>query len=121
VLTRTQLIGLLRSLSPSVPQYNITINAVAPWMTDTPLDQPAHRRILSECNIELNDPENVGRAMAYLAGSGVNGQSLWCGRNVFVEVEKSITELKPKWLGEENARLWETANKQDFFENKSGL
>lgn len=80
-----------------------------------------HRRILKESGIELNKPDNVGKAMAYLAGSGVNGQTLWCGRNIFAELEGPLTSLRPQWLGEENSRAWSTANQQDFFDNKSGL
>jgi NAD(P)-dependent dehydrogenase (short-subunit alcohol dehydrogenase family) len=120
-LTFKQIIGLLRCLTPSVHQYNITINAVAPWMTESNLLMDVHRRILAETGVELNDPDNVGKAMAYLAGSGVNGLSLWCGRNIFAEIEGPMTELRPQWLGEENARLWSKANQQDFFSNQSGL
>jgi hypothetical protein len=90
-------------------------------MTDSNLLFDVHREILKENNIELNDPDNVGRAMAYLAGSGVNGMSLWTGGNAFAEIEGPMTALRPQWLGRQNAASWVAANRRDFFENKSKL
>jgi hypothetical protein len=89
-------------------------------MTESNLMNDVHRRIMAENGI-LNDPDNVGKAIAYLAGSGVNGQGLWTGCNVFAELEGPMNELRPQWLGKENASAWEGANQKDFFSNKSNL
>lgn len=111
----------MRALRPKVPKLNITVNIVAPWMTDSALLSDHHKGIMARSGVPVNDPQNVGRAIAYLSTGLVNGKALWTGRNVFTEMEDAITRLQPQWLGEENTRAWHKANEEEFFHNESGI
>lgn len=111
----------MRAMRSTVPKLNITVNVVAPWMTDSALLSDHHKEIIAGCGVPVNEPKNVGRAIAYLSTGVVNGKALWTGRNVFTEMEDAISRLQPQWLGEENARAWHRANEQDFFHNESGI
>lgn len=111
----------MRSMRGSTAKFNITVNVVAPWMADSRLMFDRHRQILKENDVEITDPDNVGKAMAYLACGGHNGKTIFVGRNTFTELEGKISELESRWLGPENSRAWQATNRSQFFKNKSGL
>lgn len=111
----------MRAIRPKVPKFNITVNIVAPWMTDSPLLGDLQRSVMAQSGVPVNKSENVGRAIAYLSTGRHNGKALWTGINKFTELEDAITRLQPQWLGEENSRAWNKANEHEFFPTESGI
>lgn len=119
-----QLIGLVRALRSTLPRDNISINAVAPAATITKLLPPHLATPLLAAGLPVNSAHMVARAVVYSAvamqersvelyGKDVDtpGGGKWNGRTILVlgeqytELEARIAELRPQWLGEENARL----------------
>ena len=120
-LTALQLVGLLRSLAPNLPKFNIAMSVVAPYMTESGLMFPELRQKLQEAGVVINAAESVGLAMGYLAAKKVNGKSLYCAADSWWEVEDQLHELMPQWLGEENCEQQRKAESASFFTSESGL
>ena len=122
-----QLIGLVRSLRPILPASNITINAVAPGATDTPLIPRQLFDPIIAAGLPVSSAEAVGLALVYSATAqesyrtDVYGKEekegdkrrvrRWNGKVImtlgdqYTEVEGPLNELRPMWLGEENDKL----------------
>lgn len=111
----------MRSLRATTEKFNITVNVVAPWMAESNLIQDRIRQVLKENHVEITNASNVGKAMAYLACRGLNGKTVFVGRNHFTELEDKISELEPQWLGRENSKAWRSTNQSNYFYNQSRL
>ncbi|KAK1145137.1 hypothetical protein N8T08_004570 [Aspergillus melleus] len=126
--SKLALIGLMRALRASLPLDGITINAVAPAATITGLLPADLAAPIIAAGLPTSSPEFVGLAIAYAASaqqtravelygkdpkSAVDGLSpgRWNGRTIltlgdcYTELEQAISDLRPQWFGEENARL----------------
>ncbi|CAH0025084.1 unnamed protein product [Clonostachys rhizophaga] len=114
-------VGLMRSLRATTEKFNITVNVVAPWMAESNLIQDQIRQVLKENHVEITNAGKVGKAMAYLACRGLNGKTVFVGRNHFTELEDKISELEPQWLGRENSKAWRATNQSNYFYNQSCL
>jgi len=116
-----QLVGLLRSLSPNLPKFNIAMSVIAPYMTESGLMFPELRKKLQEARVMINTAESVGIAMGFLASKKVNGKGLYCAANSWWEVEDQLRLLEPQWLGQVNCEQFRKASSAHFFSSKSGL
>src|SRR6201996_3510955 len=94
------LLGLMRAMRVPSPLFNITINMVAPFMTESALMVPELRQILQEHGTPINEASSVARAAAFLCAEGWNGKTLMVIGNQFVEVENGLGETRQLWLGE---------------------
>nr|AUW30993.1 putative short-chain dehydrogenase/reductase [Cladonia uncialis subsp. uncialis] len=122
---KSALIGLVRSLRSTLPTTNITINAVAPSATYTPLIREFVKPI-DAAGLPVSTPEFVGLALVYSATArqsrGVEAygkekeadilhEGRWNGRVImtlgtrYTELEEPIAELRPVWFGKENFEL----------------
>lgn len=127
IVTHAQLIGLVRSLRPILPSSNITINAVAPGATDTPMLPQKYIVPLRAAGLPVSTAHTVGLALVYSAigheseftrtdvygkekASG-NATRRWNGKVIMVlgesytELEGPYAALRSEWLGKENDRL----------------
>ncbi|TGJ87043.1 hypothetical protein E0Z10_g1765 [Xylaria hypoxylon] len=120
------LLGLVRSLRSVMIRDGITINGVAPNATITGM-LPAHNaEPLKQMNIPYSEPHSVGRALVYSAiatqdrevqlygkdkDANLWTRGRWNGRVIMVfgetytELEEPIADLRPFWLGRENATV----------------
>ncbi|MGV4927628.1 SDR family oxidoreductase (plasmid) [Streptomyces sp. BHT-5-2] len=67
-------IGLVRSLAPTLQPHHVTINAVCPGFIDTPLLAPHHTHLI-EHGIALAPPTLVADAIAAVLATGTTGQA----------------------------------------------
>jgi NAD(P)-dependent dehydrogenase (short-subunit alcohol dehydrogenase family) len=123
---KLSLVGLVRSLRNNVVLDGITINAVAPAGTDTPLvagqlgpliatglpitspaELPALALIYSATATQDRRVETYGKEKA----ADLYKKERWNGRIIYVlgdkftEIEQPTADLRPFWFGTENHRL----------------
>jgi NAD(P)-dependent dehydrogenase (short-subunit alcohol dehydrogenase family) len=77
-LTKHAVVGLVRSLAPPLQRDGITINAVCPGLTDTPLVGAALRRTLDESGFPVMPPEQIAAAVLEAVLDGGTGRALVC-------------------------------------------
>jgi NAD(P)-dependent dehydrogenase (short-subunit alcohol dehydrogenase family) len=77
-LTKHAVVGLVRSLAPQLQRDGITINAVCPGLTDTPLLSGVMRRQLEESGFPVMPPEQIAAAVVEAALDGGTGRALVC-------------------------------------------
>ena len=77
-LTKHAVVGLGRSLAPQLGRDGITINAVCPGLTDTPLLAGGTRRALEESGFPIMPPEQIAAAVVEAALDGGTGRALVC-------------------------------------------
>lgn len=133
------LVGLVRSLRPILPSSNITINAVAPGATETPLLQ-GFLAPLTAAHLPISTADFVGLALVYSATAqesyrtdvyGKDKESdntrvrRWNGKvimtlgNRYTELEGPLAELRPVWLGKENDSLIKAQQAETDFRGSS--
>ncbi|KAI0516778.1 NAD(P)-binding protein [Xylaria bambusicola] len=133
------LVGLVRSLRHNTVMDHITINAVAPAGTLTPLiaDQVAP---LKELGVIFGKPEVAGLALVYSATAMQdrrvepygrdreadiwkterwNGRIIYVLGDTFTELEEPTADLRPFWFGKENHRL--TRSQQAATDIRQGI
>ncbi|KAI0163983.1 short chain dehydrogenase reductase [Xylariaceae sp. FL1272] len=120
-------IGVIRALRSVVCRDGITINGVAPAATRTKLLPDDLAAPIIAQGLPVSSPEFVARALVYSAtacqkrrvetygkeaeaelwtkGERWNGRVIVTLGNAYVEVEESIADLKPFWLGHDILRL----------------
>ena len=90
--SKAGVIGLTRSLALELGKYNVSVNAVAPGLIDTPLTQGLHEEIRQKL-IEaqptktMGTPEDVANVVAFLASSETQ---FITGQTIYVDGGKSI-------------------------------
>lgn len=104
-LTKHAVVGLVRSLAPPLRRDGITINAVCPGLTDTPLLGGVLRRTLAESGFPVMAPEQIAEAVVGAVLDGGTGRALVCqpGReatpfrfsNVPGPVGQGVTGMRP--------------------------
>ncbi len=77
-LTKHAVVGLVRSLAPQLQRDGITINAVCPGITDTPLVGGVLRRQLEESGFPIMPPEQIAAAVVEAVLDGGTGRALVC-------------------------------------------
>lgn len=121
-----KLIGLVRTLRCSLPEDKITINAVAPSATDTPLLPQNPKDALRRASLPVSSTHSVGLAMVYSAVAEesrrveMDGKdndvanirkARWNGRVIMIigdqytELEEPIADSRATWFGQANMSL----------------
>ncbi|CAK7207035.1 hypothetical protein SEUCBS139899_009843 [Sporothrix eucalyptigena] len=91
-------IGLMRGLRLGLLAPNMTVNVIAPWMTSTPFIPDDIREKWGD--LPMNDADGVAKALLLPAvRPDLNGKTLWVADNETVEIEDTIRESQPQWLG----------------------
>ncbi len=90
--SKAGLVGMTRALALELGKYNVSVNAVAPGLIDTPLTQnldPAVRQKLIEAQPtrSMGKPEDVANAVAFLASPKTQ---FITGQTIYVDGGKSI-------------------------------
>ncbi|KAL4889543.1 NAD(P)-binding protein [Aspergillus ambiguus] len=99
---KTGVLGFMRGLRSQLPKRNITINLVAPWMTFTNMLPPSIVEAWGD--LPANQPWGVARALLLpLVQTDINGKSFFVAGHKIVELENSLLETRPSWMGEQLA------------------
>jgi NAD(P)-dependent dehydrogenase (short-subunit alcohol dehydrogenase family) len=77
-LTKHAVVGLCRSLAPQLKDKGITINAVCPGITETPLVGLDAVRRLQETGFPIIPPRQIAEAVLMCATGDVTGQAFAC-------------------------------------------
>lgn len=105
----------MRASKRQLSKWNISINSVAPWMTDTPLIFPSLRKVLKEANIPVQPTSAVAVAMAHSAcAPDWTGKTVYAAGGRYTELEEPILTLESQWLGIENSKLWRVGQELDY-------
>ncbi|KAI4170951.1 MAG: hypothetical protein LQ343_004609 [Gyalolechia ehrenbergii] len=120
------LVGLVRSLRASLSASSITLNAVAPAVTHTPLVSGDFLDPIRAAALPISSAYTVGMAIVFSATAkqahrvGIYGKETdadryqegrWNGRVILIlgecysEIEEPLSDLCPSWFGEHNDRL----------------
>lgn len=62
-MSKHAVVGLVRSVAPQLSARGISIHAIAPGYTDTPLLDPTSRELAAEAGLPLNDPADVAEVV----------------------------------------------------------
>ncbi|HUP72803.1 MAG TPA: SDR family oxidoreductase [Acidimicrobiales bacterium] len=79
-MTKHGVIGLMRSLAPQLAERNISINAVCPTVTDTPMVR-SNAEVVEQFRTEsltMLEPVDIAHAVVSLLRSGGTGQAVVC-------------------------------------------
>ncbi len=76
-LTKHAVVGLVRGLGLTLPERGITINAICPGITETPLVGEEAIKMLRKANFPLIAPEGIAEACVIAITSGRSGDA-WC-------------------------------------------
>jgi hypothetical protein len=104
----------MRSIRSSAAKFNVSINMVAPWVTETPMVPEPVVEMLKRNEIRLNRPGTVAKGIGYLIcggegdgdgkrddkNQGFNGETLVVAEDQCILVEETLDKLRPRWLGE---------------------
>jgi NAD(P)-dependent dehydrogenase (short-subunit alcohol dehydrogenase family) len=74
-LTKHAVIGLVRALGPTLHARGITINAICPGITDTPLVGESAKEALTQAGFPLIPPEDIANACVAAITSGESGNA----------------------------------------------
>lgn len=77
-LTKHAVVGLVRALGPPLSEKGITINAVCPGITETPLVGEEAVSFLKESGFPLLEPEDIADGVFRAVTSGEGGQCWVC-------------------------------------------
>ena len=79
-MTKHGVIGLMRSLAPQLAERNISINAVCPTVTDTPMVR-SNAEVVEQFatqSLPMLEPSDIAHAVVSLLLSGGTGQAVVC-------------------------------------------
>ena len=90
--SKAGVVALTRVLALELGRYNISVNAVAPGLIDTPLTQKLGKDVLQQLieaqpSKSMGLPEDVANAVAFLANPGTK---FITGQTIYVDGGKSI-------------------------------
>jgi NAD(P)-dependent dehydrogenase (short-subunit alcohol dehydrogenase family) len=77
-LTKHAVVGLIRSVAPTVESLGITANCVNPGITDTNILSDESKARLAEARFPLMDPGQIAEAVIHAITSGETGQCWVC-------------------------------------------
>ncbi|KAI3319192.1 NAD(P)-binding protein [Xylariaceae sp. AK1471] len=101
---KAALVGLVRSLRHNTVIDNITINAVAPAGTITPLISE-HVEPLTAIYRRRVEAYGKDREADIWRTERWNGRVIYVLGDTYTELEEGISDLRPFWFGQENHRL----------------
>lgn len=76
-MTKHAVVGLVRAVAPSLERQGITVNAICPGITDTPMSAPARNR-LAEAGFPMIDPDVLAGYVVECATGTATGRALVC-------------------------------------------
>jgi NAD(P)-dependent dehydrogenase (short-subunit alcohol dehydrogenase family) len=103
-MTKHGVIGLMRSLAPQLAERNVSINAVCPSVTDTPMVR-SNEEIVEQFesqSLPMLQPADIAQAVLALLRSGGTGQAVVCRVGyvatpwVFPAVDESAGAIFPR-------------------------
>lgn len=74
-LTKHAVVGLVRALGPALAERGITINAICPGITETPLVGTEAAKMLKEAGFPLIPPEGIAEACVMTITDGGSGNA----------------------------------------------
>jgi len=77
-LTKHAVVGLVRSVAPTLAAQGVTANCVNPGMTDTNILGADAKRRLAEADFPLMSPSQIAEAVVHAVTSGETGQCFVC-------------------------------------------
>lgn len=77
-LTKHAVVGLVRALAPTLQPRGITVNAVCPGLTDTPLLGDEAKTALDAAGFPLIDPDAIAAAVVACVTGDATGQAYVC-------------------------------------------
>lgn len=97
--------GLMRSLRLYLPStYNVRLNVVCPWATDTEMLGGVRDLWLQE-SLPVNTPDEVGRLILQCArDESIHGKAIYVAGGKGFDIEEGIDRTEPEWLGEEQSK-----------------
>jgi hypothetical protein len=105
-------------------QYDIRLNLVCPFWTDTGIIPPEQREKLASARECMQPADVPAKAVAYLSlNQDCQGTVLYAACGKYTDVEKGIHLTRPVWLGPKNHLdrvLWEDDPVQASFKTKFG-
>ncbi|KAH7067215.1 hypothetical protein FB567DRAFT_509435, partial [Paraphoma chrysanthemicola] len=91
-------LGLMRAFRPTALKANVSVNMVAPWMTETNMMPPFLNNIWGD--LPRNSAAGIAKALLLpVIRPELHGKTLWVGGNEIVELEDKIHETQPLWMG----------------------
>ncbi|OCL12645.1 NAD(P)-binding protein [Glonium stellatum] len=97
---KSGVLGLMRGLRSEVIKGNATVNVVAPWLTVTPMLLPEWN--IKWGNLPKNSSAGVARALLLpVVHPQINGKAFFVAGNIIVDLEDSLHEAQPAWMGKE--------------------
>ncbi|CAK7205461.1 hypothetical protein SEUCBS139899_008236 [Sporothrix eucalyptigena] len=111
ITSKHGVVGLLRSCRVTATQYNVRLNAVAPFFTPTHITAN-YADAWKAAGLESNTPDDVARVVAQQAlDTKANGTCvLTCG-SIRRELENTRAALITQWMGEDVTTLMRDAGK----------
>jgi NAD(P)-dependent dehydrogenase (short-subunit alcohol dehydrogenase family) len=105
-------IGLMRALRPWAPvKYNVRVNAICPWATDTQLLDGVKDRWVAE-KMPMNTPGDVARIIVQCVGDKeLNGRAVFVLGGSGFDTEEGLDKTRPIWMGAENAAQFDRGQK----------
>lgn len=90
--SKAGLVGLTRVLALELGKYNVSVNAVAPGLINTPLTQKLEKEVLdrlikAQPSLSMGEPEDVAHAVAFLSSPQTR---FITGQTLYVDGGKSI-------------------------------
>ena len=90
--SKAGIIGLTRSLALEMGRHNVSVNAIAPGLIDTPLTQKLDKDVLdkliqAQTSRSMGKPEDIANVVSFLASEKT---SFMTGQTIYVDGGKSI-------------------------------
>lgn len=103
--TKHALVGLIRSLWPTLIKSNVTINAILPGFVPSAMTNP----ILPITPVEYITPlTTIGNAVAQLMEGEQTGQTLECsGAELFYQKQQAYPNEIARWVCEDAPKMWQ--------------
>lgn len=98
------LLGLIRTLRTDIPEkYNIRLNLVCPFWTDTGIIPPAEREKIVSARECMQPADVPAKAVAYLSlNPDCQGLVLYAACGKYFDVDVGVQLTRPVWLGAKN-------------------
>ncbi|KAL2205525.1 NAD(P)-binding protein [Sarocladium strictum] len=91
-------IALMRALRSETVKKNVTVNAVAPWLTVTPM---LFDEWLASWTLPKNTPLGVAKALFLpIVRPEINGKSFFISGDQIIEFEDTLANAEPEWIGQ---------------------
>ncbi|MCJ1403861.1 hypothetical protein MMC11_007084 [Xylographa trunciseda] len=105
--TKYALVGLVRSLGPTLVQSNVTINAILPGFVPSAMTSP----ILPITPVEYRTPlTTIVDAVTQLMEGEQTGQTLECsGTELFYQKQQAYPNEIARWVWEDAPKVWQAA------------